>query len=358
MTKAKRLCLLLALFAALAASRVILAQGPRITKVELKTGLFNPSLNERCELSYELASKAKVTICIYTSDFDLVRSVQGRKTGKKGLHTFSWDGRDQEGKIVPDEAYFFCIEARFADGTIEFYDPTTFSGGDEFEFGNISYSPAEGLLRFLLPQPARVLLRVGLKNGPLIDTLLDWVPMPAGGHQAAWSGFDRDRVFDVRTRRDLAVMGVAFFLPQTSVLAQGNQESSYLKYRTGLHFGKKPPRDEKVREVKICPNYYFPRFEDRSPQFKVELLPALKDSGLSLRISVDDEFKEMMLKNRFEVGLFLDGQFLTEEEEGYTPFNIALSSKQIPAGEHFLTIVLSTYLGQAGSRTIRVKMSQ
>lgn len=37
----------------------------------------------------------------------------------------AWDGRDDTGQIIPDEAYTFVIET--ADGAV--YDPTTFSGG-------------------------------------------------------------------------------------------------------------------------------------------------------------------------------------------------------------------------------------
>ncbi|HEX3043695.1 MAG TPA: hypothetical protein VHY08_02995 [Bacillota bacterium] len=339
------------------------AGGKNIRNIKLDHTSFNPSVQEKCELSYELAQAAKVSVWVYTADFDLIKILANNVSQKKGNNKAVWDGTDLAGNVVPNEAYFFCIEATLKGGAKEIYDPTTFSGGEEFDVTEVEYDKLDGLFKFSLPKPARILMRIGIKDGPLIATLADWEPRSEGHNLVYWTGFDPDKVFDARGRTDLSLLTTGFNLPDCSVIAYGNQKVDYFSYKKTLKAPLKPLREETFRAVKISPNYYYPRTEDRAPVFQIELpeasnqTPRVKEQ-LAIRIIVTDEFKQILLKNRFEVSLFLDGQFLFEEEEGYTPFNIVWNSHGVEPGEHYLTIALSTYLGQVSSKTLKIDVER
>ncbi len=334
-----------------------------IEKVQLNSTSFNPVLGEVAILEYTLNRSAQVSVFIYTSDFDLVKVLVDKKSQKVGQHRIPWDGSDLQGQKVPDEAYFFCIEANFADGTREVYDPTTFSGGAEFEIADIQYDATNGAFQFKLLKPARILIRVGLKDGPLMATPADWVVRDRGHNLVYWSSYDGDQVLKVNRLGPVSFVATGFYLPQTSIITYGNTKSDYFTYQKKLQTTKKPLREEVFREIKLAPNYYYPRREDRSPDFQIEFpqltgkTPKVKGELLA-RISVLDEFKKILLKNGFEIALFIDGRFVFEEEEGYTPFNLVWNSAGIEPGEHYLTFVLSSYLGQVSSKTVKIEIEE
>jgi flagellar hook assembly protein FlgD len=92
---------------------------------------FNPSAGEKVAFHYQLAADAKVTFRVYDPDRDLVATLADKQPQAKGENQLVWEGRDLDGKIVPDEAYFVTIEAVDAKGQAEVYDPMVFSGGKE-----------------------------------------------------------------------------------------------------------------------------------------------------------------------------------------------------------------------------------
>jgi flagellar basal-body rod modification protein FlgD len=69
----------------------------------------------RSEASYTLAETAKdVAIEIVDANGNTIHEESG--TPAAGRHSFTWDGRDSSGNIVPDGAYTFVVTATDADG--------------------------------------------------------------------------------------------------------------------------------------------------------------------------------------------------------------------------------------------------
>jgi len=48
---------------------------------------------------------SQVTLTIYSSDGDLVRQLVKHKTYNAGKHVVNWDGKDDDGLVVPDEVW-------------------------------------------------------------------------------------------------------------------------------------------------------------------------------------------------------------------------------------------------------------
>ena len=76
-------------------------------------------------------------------------------------------GRDLDGRIVPNEAYFFTIEAEAPGLAPAIYDPVTFSGGDYGDITRGELSHEMGTFDYKLGQPSRVRLRVGIQGSAI-----------------------------------------------------------------------------------------------------------------------------------------------------------------------------------------------
>jgi hypothetical protein len=62
-----------------------------------------------------------------------------------------------------------------------------------------------------------------------------------------------------------------------------------------------------------------------------------------LRLDCQPDDRARLLNRRFELMIFLDGLFVTEDEEALLPFNYQMSTRGVPPGEHIITVnVLDT----------------
>ena len=57
---------------------------------------------------------------VYDPDHGLIKSIANEDSIGQGDQTFFWDGKDMDGKVVPDEAYFFTIIVKDENGIYEY----------------------------------------------------------------------------------------------------------------------------------------------------------------------------------------------------------------------------------------------
>ncbi len=310
-----------------------------------------------------LAKSTQVKIRIFDPDGGLVRTLVEGADQAVGRTQHIWDGRDDSGKIVPDEAYTFVIEA--ADGAV--YDPTTFSGGEVGDLTDVSFD-SSGTVSYQLPAPARVLIRLGIRNGPMYRTLVDWKPRPAGNVNEYWDGFDQDQLVKLQGQKDFSALVTYATLPEATVITYGNQDESYREYRLGR--GKDRPRKpERPRisdtEQGFRPDFLVPPAWARAPQVKLTF-PDFPEAGtvlavkraLQVRIDVAEEDKPRLLADQFEVLLFVDSQFFAEAERSYLPLNWKWELQQFPPGEHILTVNISSFKGQVGVASRKIILAE
>lgn len=337
-----------------------------IAQVSVAARSFAPFLKETVQIRYSLSHDATVTVKVFDPDQELVRVIASKATRKAGANRESWDGRDVDGKVIPNEAYFFTIEAEASGLAPAVYDPITFSGGD---FGDITrgeLSHDMGTFSYKLGQPSRVRLRVGIQGSAMAKTVVDWEPRVAGTITERWNGMDEDNLVSIWNRERFTMILTYFTLPENSVIAVGNDRYTYRAYKTGLP-APRPKKEERpfTGNRKITPHFLRSRVTDRA--FRVRLsfpelekgprvaLPEVKDRIL-VRVDVDPEDKTILINQQHEIMLFNDFIFHAEEERGYLPFNFPWEVKQLPAGEHILTVNISSHSDQVGvgSRKIRV----
>ncbi|MCI5227401.1 MAG: hypothetical protein D3918_12270, partial [Candidatus Electrothrix sp. AX2] len=74
------------------------------------------------EISFFLSVNANINIEIYDPDYTVIRHLGKDRNLPKGTNSFSWDGKDDSGTLVPNEAYYFIITARDTHGNKVVYN--------------------------------------------------------------------------------------------------------------------------------------------------------------------------------------------------------------------------------------------
>jgi hypothetical protein len=342
------------------------AGAPTIFEVALSARSFNPSRGETLGLTYRLSSAATVTVRVFDPDLQLVRVVVDQARQTAGAQKVTWNGHDLDGRIVPNEAYLFTIEARGQTGTMGVYDPMTFSGGEPFDLGAAQVSRETGTLSYRLSQPSRVLVRIGIPGSALLRTLVDWEPRVQGEITEYWNGRDQDNVINVIDNPNYTVLITYFTLPDATVVTFGNTAIDYRAYKAQ----RRAPRPAKEARPMANARRLSPQFlaaRARNRDFRVSItfpaldkgdaaaVPTVRDRVLA-RIDVPERDREVVAGRQYEIILFVDTTYFAEEERGYVPFNFPWELRQLPPGEHTLTVNVVTFDGQIGigSRRIRI----
>ncbi|MEW6096311.1 MAG: hypothetical protein AB1567_07280 [bacterium] len=341
-----------------------------ITQVSIDSNLFNPSKGESVRIFYHLSKDAMVSVKIFDADYYLIRELLTNEKRFRGINSISWDGRDIEDKIVPDEAYYFIIEAQDELGAKAVYDPTTFSGG-EVVFVPVllrNFDPKTKDVHYQLPKPTRVRIRAGVHDGPLLKTICDWEPRVAGSHTEKWDGMDESGIIRVKEQRGFNLTISAFTLPENSIITIGNKELKYIQYKKPITRKKKIAMSKSLprADVRIHSHYRFSRTMDRSSEFRIELPPETErdKNGIpvirgevELRIILDEVSKRVLSESRFELVLYVDNVLWGEEEQGYEPYTWILDTKKLRNGEHTITINVATLTDQVGAASLKVKVN-
>jgi hypothetical protein len=339
--------------------------GVLLSDVKISKTSFNPGLGEELALYYHLSKPAKVTMHVYDPDHGLIRMLATEKDVNAGEHTIIWDGKDLDGNLVPDEAYFFTIMAEDESGAKEIYDSTTFSGGAEHDITTAEVNPQSQTITYKMPEMGRVMIRMGIQGGPLMNQLVDWKPRVKGMITEYWNGKDKDNLVDLHNHPKFKMIVTYFTLPENSVIAFGNKTQTYRDYKKSIA-AERPVKIKRPSAVqKVSHHYGLPRTMDYSPNVNMAFVNAqgadtdgvavLNDKTL-VKVELDEQDKLIFQNQQFEICFFLNGEFYAEDEAGYTPFNWVWDLSNVDVGEHVLTVNISGFKDQIGVLSRKVKV--
>ncbi|MBL8350373.1 MAG: hypothetical protein JNL87_08645 [Burkholderiaceae bacterium] len=323
---------------------------------------------DRITYTVRTARPGRLTLELLTGDGDVVRRLS-LPDAAAGDHELVWDGRDERGQAVPDEAY--CARATLdADDGKALDDPCARSGGEVLAGLQPSLA-ANGDIVYTLAQPARVLIRVGVKGGAMLRSLSVWRPRPAGRNLQRWNGFDESGLIDLRSDR-LALLVTAFRLPDFTVVTTGQDGLEYRSWRIAQGWAEAPDppategtaRPLERKGQRIARQHYMPRYKDREPRITVTLAtrdgqplaaaaPVPDDVRVSVDLHPDDRW--LMQEQLYEVAFFVNGDFVSEEENGYVPIGWIWNTSGLQSGRHLLTVNLTGFTGRVGTKTIAVQ---
>lgn len=340
-----------------------------ISNVSISRKSFNPAKGEAMTISWHISRPSRALVQIFDPDGLLIRELIPEDTGNPGRCEVSWDGKDQDGNIVPDEAYFFTIEANDYKGALTHYDPLTFSGGENFDCP-VDFDSSKQMIIYELTQDSRILVRAGITHGPLLKTIVNWEPRLGGVNEEPWDGKDASGVINASDQKGFTIMSDVVTLPENSILATGNKEYTYVEYKHAIS-SHRPIKEERPRIVndKTQPDLPFNRSarQGDTPKFYLKLPEnqQINEQGhpivsgkLPIKIYLDEKVKKSATERRYEIICYVDFKFITEQEEGYSPSTWALDTKNIPDGEHILTVNVATLTGQVASASVKVTVQK
>lgn len=328
---------------------------------------FSPTRNQSFKIPFHLNQKAEVKISIYAPDGDKVTMLSSKKELLQGDHFLSWNGKDSEGIIVPDEAYSVVLEAKNSSGSVSVVNPSAYSGG-EIETKTHLRIDTNGKIFYQLSKPSRVLIRAGIKNGPMMRSLANWQPRTSGKNVQHWNGFDEDGVVNVISKKEHGVIVVAFALSEHSIITSGNKKLSYEQYYKDKKWTFKPIAKEKQLrqrgDVGISPHYYASRMTDKDPRINIGFPLHIKknkegvvliknDKAIPIKVTMPMEDEIFIEQSKYEVSFFIDQEFKSEEELGFMPITWLWSPNGFSKGEHIISVNVSGFKGQVGVKNMK-----
>ncbi len=331
---------------------------------------FSPVRGESFSIPVHVNDPAKVKaikVEIRSSDDDLMRTLAIVEiTPDTTDYAVKWDGRDDADSVVPDEAYSpVIIVTMQSDETLTIAARGT-SGGEEVYDFEKTIRP--GVIEYSLPAASRMLVRSGIKNGPMLRTLIDWQPRTAGFHAERWNGRDKDDVVAIEQNPDVGYLIVGYQLPDHVIITHGNSSESYRHYRERRNWPLKQASSEQralERNGRVLRQEAFqPVLQQKSPRIDVKLLTTATRQPAQRVKLLEEMLTEVKLhpldeiyldQERYEISFFVDHAFIAEEEQGYVPFTWRWSPGRlgIKPGEHLLTVNVSGYNGQVGVKNIK-----
>jgi len=339
----------------------------KISNVSISRQSFSPAKGEAVTISCHISRPSRTLIQIFDPDMRLIRELVPEDTGNPGLCEVTWDGKDQDGNIVPDEAYFFTIETNDYKGDLTHYDPITFSGGENFDCP-VEFDSSKQMITYELTQDSRILVRTGITHGPLLKTIVHWKPRLAGINEDFWDGKDASCVINAADQKGFTMMSDAVTLPENSILTTGNKEYTYFEYKHEIS-SERPIKEERPRIVndKTQPDLQFSGSvrQGDAPKFYLKLPENLQinEQGhpivtgkLPIKIYLDEKVKKSATERRYEIICYVDFKFITEQEEGYSPSTWLWDTSNMPNGEHLLTVNVATLTGQVASASMKVML--
>ena len=329
---------------------------------------FNPSSGKAIELPVKITEPGKIEVSIYTADGDLVRILSSDRKEKAGVYSITWDGKDHNNVVVPNEAYTPVVKFN-ASKITHIFDPRKTSGGEE-----IKIDPQlndEGQIDFQLESPSRILARAGIKSGPLMKSIVHWKVRNKGRNVIYWNGYDHDNLLKLAGTDNLALLVTGFKLPQHAILTVGNAQLEYTVWRKNNNWPSSMPDLSNVAFERdgrrLSRHYYLPRSVDIEPRVTLEVvdqLPKNKEGvpivtgPIALKVGMHEEDRWAMQQSLYEVAFFVDNQFLSEEEQGYVPLTWRWNPAGLKPGVHLISVNVSGFNGQVGVKSLQILIPQ
>ncbi len=338
--------------------------GDYIKELHFEKGSLNTAATKEIQLHYFLAKAGEVSIDIVDEDGFKVRALIKNKKQMQGAHSELWNGKDDNGTSVPDEAYFPIIT--YTGETTEILNPLTLNGGIDIEGKNIQYDANSQTISYQLEKPARTIVRIGLEKSALLNSLSPFKPKLAGNVTEFWTGTDADNIQNIiQENVPYSMAAFGYTLPQPCVITYGNRDITYKEYKKNidtLKLKRHLPDSTYMNTHRISMHYKQTRYYDNVPNIKMTFPHNREkdDQGrvtLQGKVLVKVEIEKgdvQYFDDQYEITFFVDNTFYAEEEIGYMPYNWLWKLRDIEPGEHILTVNISSFKDRIGVKSMKI----
>jgi hypothetical protein len=228
----------LAVAFALMCAAVTATAGPAnvIRSAKVDRPSLNVAAREVVTFTVDFAKPGVASVGVVDRDGYLVRTLAKARPVTAGPVSLRWDGRDDSGEFVADEAYSFKVDWRGTGGTDSY-----FPAGAQVSMTAIdarSYDRRTATLSYTLPQPSRVHVQAGTAVldattkqlvGPVMKTIVNREPRVAGTIAEHWTGYDESGAIFIPDLENFVVAIAASPLPENSVSTFGNRKRAFVE---------------------------------------------------------------------------------------------------------------------------------
>jgi hypothetical protein len=331
-----------------------------IQDVSVRPGFLNAALKQQATFSFRLGKSGDITVLVLDRDGFPVRRLAENRV-KAGQQTLNWDGRDDAGVPVPDEAYTIRIDLKAGAATYTYF-PAQDPPGEMFNLTKATYDRREGLISYTLPKPSRVHCQAGTAkldaagvkgpHAPVLKTIVDRQPRLAGSIVEAWDGHSESGdLILVPELRDF-VIGVACTpLPENAVITGGNRNTTFRDYASAR-------KGKSLLVPRAAGDHHhagLTGLQDTSPVLALDVQRS--ESGRPYQVTMDlsPTAASVLRSLGGRVVVFVDGEMISSHAPGPLPMKLPLPDT-LKAGPHVLAVNWATGRGPTGVGTLRLQI--
>ena len=328
---------------------------------------LNVAAGETLLLTIDFAKRGVASVIVVDRDGYPVRTLAKEQT-VNGHLSLGWDGRDDGGEVVADEAYSFKIDWR-GSGTGDTYFPANTPAAIAAVTAR-SYDRRTGTLVYTLSRPSRVHIQAGTQTadpktkalvGAVMKTVVNREPRTGGTIAEHWSGYDESGAIFLPDLPEFVVAIAASPLPENAVITFGNGHRRFadtLGSRRGVSLFTSHGHQEHHTGLATQ--------DDLSPALVIEPLNATwsatgrawtreGEQPLRLRLSVEGPTSAAFRTHPSTVEIFVDGRRIGEPapKQG----DIVEVPLDGASGTHRVTVNWNSEWGPVAANTIQVRRS-
>ncbi len=319
-----------------------------LSDVSKDRSVFEPQKSERLTLRFSVSQPSSLLVQFHDPFNYPVRTIrfEAKRAGKQSV---VWKGRDDEGHLVPPEAYTYTITASSTssgDGTPPLdatYDLSTTTGGQPLAAQDMKIDPGARSIAYTLSKAARVRVILGRGLWPA-GTPIDWAPRPAGKHEERWEA-DMDPLEGAKGVPPIMGFPVAFTLPDNAVIVRGEYQTDHTPRPPPSNLPYRLQRETTSNDSHVHASH--PRARCYNPAITVTFPEDVdRDAGLA-RISAPTVLKFDIVPEqgtrrlapipRVSIAIYVDSIKAADLLAGYAPYHWLLDPSKYAAGVHLIT---------------------
>jgi hypothetical protein len=193
-----------------------------IHDVSVSRSFFSPALGQKIRISLTVTEAGTLSVGIVDRNGGPVRALVSDKLVQSGVAAFDWDGRNDKGKVVPDDAFGVTVKLKSESGLASY--SALESRGDPLAVRSNGYDRRSAVLSYTLPKAGRVRIeaRAKSKGGSIISrVVVRDEPRTAGAVIDVWDGYDDRHSVYMPELPGFEVAITATELPENAILTTG-----------------------------------------------------------------------------------------------------------------------------------------
>lgn len=333
--------------------------------VETAPKFFNPTVGQRVAIRLKATEPVPLEVEVVDRDGVRVRSLGSAAV--QGESQLDWNGRDDSGEIVPDEAY--GLRLRRADTGEVVHDPAATHEPISKRIATVSYSKQTGILSYELAEPSRVHIQAGqarviagsdLPQGPVLYTVVDRAPRAGGRVVESWNGWDDSREYYVAGLPHFAIGILATSLPPGSLITIGNRNLSFPEYVSRR--GSAPSRTTSMEPSSHHQHRGLTALEDRSPRLRIQhggdgSWSARRSAELAFSVDLEAESSAPFLTPGNQLHVFLGIDEVLTQACTADPCEVRIPASSLSLGRGRLAVNWASGVGPVaiGSHWLEVE---